>query len=260
MLNSGFRKLAAGVAMAVGLGTGSAQATINSDGNALGEGTGAGELFFSIWDQANSISLTLDLNVDVQAFLANPLAGVSVQSDALQGFIAAGDQDAMIWNVGGLNNEFDGADFSTVFVVSTVNPSSSPAPFPGEVASNLANGLNLAISYIGAANAVIADDVAVLTSGVGYFGGGAWGTNFGNQLGFENDVDLASGETAAMAIIGGLPDGSATEVVANAALAQGFWSVDPGTGTVAFQPVPIPGAVWLFGSAILGLVGIRRRY
>ena len=31
------------------------------------------------------------------------------------------------------------------------------------------------------------------------------------------------------------------------------------TGTIDFSIVPIPAAVWLFGSALLGLVGIRRR-
>lgn len=30
-------------------------------------------------------------------------------------------------------------------------------------------------------------------------------------------------------------------------------------GSVTMNPVPIPGAVWLFGSGLLGLVGIRRR-
>jgi hypothetical protein len=32
------------------------------------------------------------------------------------------------------------------------------------------------------------------------------------------------------------------------------------TGTVAANPVPIPGAVWLLGSGLMGLVGLRRRF
>ena len=40
--------------------------------------------------------------------------------------------------------------------------------------------------------------------------------------------------------------------------AQNYWTVDFGSATV--EPVvPIPNAVWLFGSGLLGLVGVARR-
>jgi hypothetical protein len=31
-------------------------------------------------------------------------------------------------------------------------------------------------------------------------------------------------------------------------------------GIAEYTPVPIPGAVWLFGAGLMGLVGIRRRF
>ena len=40
--------------------------------------------------------------------------------------------------------------------------------------------------------------------------------------------------------------------------AESYWTVDFGSATV--DPVPIPGAVWLLGSGLIGIVGIRRKY
>jgi|LNFM01.1.fsa_nt_gb hypothetical protein len=39
----------------------------------------------------------------------------------------------------------------------------------------------------------------------------------------------------------------------------GAWRFDNFNLSGEFSPVPVPGAVWLFGSAIAGLVGLRRR-
>lgn len=38
----------------------------------------------------------------------------------------------------------------------------------------------------------------------------------------------------------------------------GQWTLDA-AGTLAFQAVPVPAAVWMFGSALFGLAGARRR-
>jgi hypothetical protein len=40
---------------------------------------------------------------------------------------------------------------------------------------------------------------------------------------------------------------------------DGFWSIS-GFGAVVASPVPVPAAVWLFGSALFGLIGYSRRY
>lgn len=41
--------------------------------------------------------------------------------------------------------------------------------------------------------------------------------------------------------------------------ANATWRIDNFTLTGDVAPVPVPGAVWLFGSAVAGLVGLRRR-
>ena len=263
MFNSGFKKITAGIALAVGLGIGSAQAAIDTDGvtsnpTSIGNGTGSGsgELFFSILDDTNNNSLTLDLGIGVQAFLADPLAGFSLQSNALQSFIASGDPNAMRWNVAGLNNDVSGVA-PEIFVVTTVDNDTSPDPFQN--GSAIQQAMVNAGQYLEGVNNLIVGNVATAgeIDGVAYFSGGAWGTNFGGPLPFDNAAELANAETAAMVIIG-FVNPTTTAFVENAALANGFWSLDAGTGTVSFSAVPIPAAVWLFGSAVAGLFGFRR--
>ncbi|MGR8950262.1 MAG: hypothetical protein ACU84Q_19630 [Gammaproteobacteria bacterium] len=237
--------------------TGSASAAINADmvngGGSLGTGTGAGELFFSIYDDDAKNSLTLDLNVGVQSFLADPLAGVSVQSDALRDFILAGSVNEMVWNVAGLNNDGAGPGFSNLFVLTTVTPGAVVQPFTSD--SNLAGALERAGAYLNAVNAQIgAGDSIIANSGDGYWGGGAWANSFDGNLPFTNDVPLIGPTEALMVIMAGTASGG-VEVRSHADLAAGFWRVDADSGTVSFgAPVPVPAAIWLFLSGILGLV------
>ena len=37
-------------------------------------------------------------------------------------------------------------------------------------------------------------------------------------------------------------------------------TLNSGSITVTSNPVPIPGAIWLFGSGIMGLAGLRRKF
>lgn len=75
--------------------------------------------------------------------------------------------------------------------------------------------------------------------------------------GETNGLVLASGHYSAYGVLPVQPEWFAVAFEAQ---------VDPVTGTVGFtnielkgQCVPVPPAVWLFGSGLLGLVGLRRR-
>ena len=268
MLNSGFRKLAAGVAMAVGLGIGSAQAAIDADGvgttqgSIKGQGDGSGELFFSIFDATNEKSLTLDLNIGVQEFLANPLAGYLVQNDALLNFINTGDQSAMEWNVAGLNNDGNPSP-EGIFIVTTVDPNDTAQAFDN-IPTQLSAMAN-AGAYIEAVNPLLVNDVAEVEAAdnsKAYWSGTAWAEDFGARLPFDNSAAVANAETAAMVIIGFNATVTASQIdSSNAALLAEVWRLDTDSGTISFgaTPVPVPAAAWLFGSALAGLFGIRRR-
>src|SRR4030065_1177387 len=115
-MNLKIKPLVVAIAMAA---AGTAQAAvINTDdyagGNGLSLGTGAGDLFLSIYDAARSQSLTLNLNLTANDFRTNNAALMntfSVQDALLQSFIAgSADSSQLIWNMGGISNSGLGPD------------------------------------------------------------------------------------------------------------------------------------------------------
>ncbi len=85
-------------------------------------------------------------------------------------------------------------------------------------------------------------------------GGSAWATNANGVADIVCAVDCAAGDTYAL-------DYSATVPIGDP---SGFGGVKYAfhlEGSVATPPpaVPVPAAIWLFGSGLLGLVGVARR-
>ena len=71
---------------------------------------------------------------------------------------------------------------------------------------------------------------------------------FGN--GYVTGSELGSASIFYSTFAGFSPDTTVTEL--------GLWNLS-GEGTLSYSPVPVPAAVWLFGSGLLGLVGVARR-
>jgi hypothetical protein len=55
----------------------------------------------------------------------------------------------------------------------------------------------------------------------------------------------------------GILDGAADDI--NPPLSGSPFTIDPGVVTAQIGAVPVPAAIWLFGSGLLGLVGVARR-
>ncbi|MBU1054226.1 MAG: VPLPA-CTERM sorting domain-containing protein [Proteobacteria bacterium] len=122
------------------------------------------------------------------------------------------------------------------------------------VGAILANGANGGWSY---------------ATALAYAGAGGGGSG-GNMELFANAITL--GENALIQALGGYGGGLGTQPYSNdpAAYSSG---ADGGMGYVKFSAntldlkgtidaavIPIPGAVWLFGSGLIGLVGFRRNH
>jgi hypothetical protein len=84
-----------------------------------------------------------------------------------------------------------------------------------------------------------------------------------SKYGFANPNDLGSLGSSAIALYGFTGNGSTTSplqsyILGSASLSSGGVLTFTGNGTTT-APVPLPAAIWLLGSGLLGLVGVSRR-
>jgi hypothetical protein len=84
-------------------------------------------------------------------------------------------------------------------------------------------------------------------------GAGAWGTNAEGVADVTCGVDCGDGDSYTLTYTGRVPAGDPSSF-GNVAYRLNL------TGTVsAPSAIPVPAAVWLFGSGLVGLVGVARR-
>jgi len=245
--------------------SGNASAAIVSSIDTNGGGGGLSEAVFSIWDPSTNQSYSLDLGTTWQTFrdnLNNADFAVSYTINTAAGSvynqaIGASDTANLAWNVSvanGQNSDF--SNFTDFGVISTSNRGNNINT----------NALNQAIvvhdqyaTSLGGSLPVTNKDTTLndeyfgtLTNG-GYAGseriwGTSWQTNGStdNSAAFGTDLDFYYWQTG----------GFSTDP--NLFKAAGVWSFDGSTLGYA-SPVPVPAAVWLFASGLLGLVGVSRR-
>jgi len=259
------KTLVAAMAM---VATGAVQAAIVTDDwsqvNA-GNGTGAGELFLSIYDPSVSQSLVLDLNLTVSNFMTNNASLIntfSVTDAGLQGFIGGSpNQSLMQWNLGAISN---GPGFGGVGVLTThgnagatIDPLVDGGPFNG---TQLLAALDNGSAYVNNNNPT---QTVQGSTDAGYHFGGLWAGSFGGGtwLWDNQHIGFSGGELMSFISIDEFNPIDGQPIVT--AFSNAEWMVNPTSGTVSYvgevSAVPVPAAVWLFGSGLLGLVGIGRR-
>ncbi len=266
------KTLVAAMAM---VATGAVQAAISTDDWSQlngGNGTGAGELFLSMYDPSVSQSLVVDLNLTVSNFMTNNASLIntfSLSNAALQSFIGASpNQSLMQWNLGAISN---GPGFGGIGILTThgnagatIDPATDIGPNNGtQLLAALDNGSGY-VNNNNTFNPTPSGDPTVQgSSDPGYHFGGLWAGSFGggtwswdNQhIGFTGGELMSFIQINQVDFIDGVPNITA--------FSNAEWMVNPNTGTVSYvgqvSAVPVPAAVWLFGSGMLGLVGIARR-
>ncbi len=258
------KALAAAVALAA---AGNANAAIDTGNNSNGE------MFVSVWDQTNAISYTRDLGITYNDFLANinnSATTYNFAADALYtSTFGAVDPSTLVWNIAAVNN-FDAGftNYTTYGVMSSSNNaagvmSTTEGAMPGLI--NNGNYFAAGVNANTAAPFDFASNVsATATGGDGYFGSNLWGNNWGGLAGF-NDTAAVGQSLDFYAIIADqtpyLNGGSAANMVYIQAANQWTLAADGTLNYAASTPsaVPVPAAVWLLGSAMVGLVGVARR-
>lgn len=227
--------------------------------------TGNGELFLSIRDNVNATSIVLDMNLTMDTFLATTgTSNFSMTDAGISAFLSAGSQD-FSWAVmagdsvgsaspGGLRY------LSTTNAADTTIGALNNTTLQGFQAMDTAYVDNVNQLFLGNTNTT-GQSTSVDPS---YFG--AVMDNWSNNANFsataavgqsQNFVFLSNSAstilpTGKLALINQVNTGSFT-LDANGVLSFTAPGVTPPPTT------PLPGALYLLGSALVGLVGVTRR-
>jgi len=247
------KALAAAVALTV---AGSANAAIDTFGS------GDGELFFSVRDNVNQTSYVLDLNIALSTF--NPTQSLNYSD--MSSFVASSSGD-LSWavmagdsvgagSIGGLHYMTTAAAGSDATLGAMNNGTLQGwTIMDGDYLSNVNGALAGADGIQGTA-----DDAVSTTAANGdnaYFTTtmDSWQNNSPVSatagLGESQNFYLLSNSASTVLATG------KSKLVTLTAM-PGIWKLDATTG-LTYSAVPVPPALWLLGSALLGLVGVARR-
>lgn len=241
-------------------------AAINDDGGGSPfTGTGAGELFLHAVSFADNKAIVIDSGITAATFRANPTAGWSFGANPVfADFIATATPGSVIYNIGAVHN----GDFASTLdpsvwgvLASSASPIGVDPAFLGfnALVASMGTHADHLINVNGLGGSASANLTKLITNPAApdFW----WGDSAGG-LGLVNTADIG-GALAMYYITLDLAVDDQGNAGKAMNLASGYaWKVNALTGAVDFAPVaavPIPAAAWLFGSALLGLVGIARR-
>jgi hypothetical protein len=247
------------VALALSSALPASAALTNTDG-------GNSSLMLTVWN--GTVSYTRNLGTTLSGFLtsygdvsSHLFAGDSVFTTAF-GTTAA---TALNWNIVAGDNLNTGS----------TNPAQTLVTGPQGGGLDLFNG-----ATIGIANANINTQMAFMNSACGAASsctvaagangdGGATGWSNLNAFTFETaGIGAVDAQSVPVKLAMYLFASNASGPGANGATTQfsvngqeSYWTLDAATGNVTWNvaSVPVPAAVWLLGSGLLGLIGVGRR-
>lgn len=258
--------LAVGMGM---LGATSAHAIMINEDNitgGLGTGSGLGDLFLSVWDAIGNRSFAFDLNTSFNAFLptAGTIQSTSFTHPDLTNFInTTANPSALRYTVAAISNSFGpGLDDATQLGVLTtssdvITEQQQLGPTQGGLVG-VAQTVIRGGAYSGELNSNSPPGDTVLITDpedLAFHGNLLWEDDWGNQFDFNANALLGEDALFYFINVENTPNGQFDQT--RFERLAGVWNLT-GSG-LTYSVVPIPAAVWLLGSALLGLATIGRR-
>lgn len=252
--------------------SGGAHAAIDHDfGAGQFGGFGNGEFLVSVVerdDLGNGIkSYTRDLGITASAFLADTASfeGAVFTADTLLADFISSATGTISWTMGGVLNTGGNGDFTAsnvgIFTTSETEITVANGPIG---TSGIANGQQRLREYANAINfelgtTDVAENLSYVETNTGansFYDSTIWGPTWAGT-GFGDSEALLGDSQGFFLVRGNDADFGATSTVD----AFSNWSL-AADGTLTYgavSAVPVPAAVWLFGSGLMGLVGVARR-
>lgn len=277
------KTLSSAIALALGIavaGQASAQLSIPTDDV---DNTGGSELLFSLYNIDTGDSYALDLGIGFNAgkSIANGTS-FDLTSDALFNGVFAADSSFLQWGVVAADAVFTGSVAldppesvwgKRMLTTSTQTVEGNAHPTNGRL-SNATGATATFFQNVAVAGShpTTANGSSLLNGGFGSWGGSNM-NSLGNSVIFDTDGNIGQSlefthfwqdlDFVPSPIPGFIPD-DVTGLNSKDAFSEllGSWLLaDNGTLTYtsAVSQVPLPAGVWLFGSALAGLVGVSRR-
>jgi len=249
----------AAIAMSV---TGVAEARIQAMSDATADGS---ELLLNVVNYTAKNSYTLDLGVTIAQFMANPNQTLSfaLNDGNFQSFAAAYTQgDNVTWGVSGGHQKLEVEDDLPIWGFFTTSIDANPAVFDSNVAdvNNTQDKWNGLVSFIQTQDSNSVNQSTFRVEGEsGYTA--PYGNDFQTALPFIAQGELGTSLAFVQEMLDmniGDFDTTAVRVFGN----QWTLALNGNQGSLVYGPVsqvPVPGAVWMFGSGLLALAGAKRR-
>jgi hypothetical protein len=252
-------------------------APISDDGMGVGgagvlTGTGAGNLFLTVQDTVRNQAIIINLGRNVLSDATNPANWSSTDAaanTALATFIAGATTNSnLIWNVAGITNkDASGIGAPPYNQLGLITTNQGQTDFGANGFGAFTAGLSNVGNYLTAVNAtngLAASNSVLVGSGQvnAYPSANEYNGSFG-WLSFDNRATGTSGSQFLSYVYSG-GDPGVDPGIAETIVRLGSIAINAATGVVSFtagtvSAVPLPGAVWLLGSALLGLGGVSRR-
>lgn len=229
---------------------------------------GNSSLFLTAWN--DSVSYTRDLGTTLNGFLASfaNTAGASVfAGDALFTSTFAGSTTPINWNIVAGDQTYTANSDAARLLATGAYGATVTGNRNGVQTANL--GINNEVAAMNAAGCSSSLSCTVAHGATGDGSLPAWGTKVNGGTTFNTTGVLGTTAQLGFYLLTALNANNAsltTSVTPSTFSAQGtqsFWTLgSDGAATwnvAAPAAVPVPAAVWLLGSGLMGLVGVARR-